>query len=255
MDQRAPTLEELKMNPREGFQRALKQHDLESLLIKAAEIHGHFCPGIALGVLAAANGLVKMGLESKCVDGVMEDLLAIVEINACFADGIQAVSGCTFGNNGLIFRDIGHTAVTFVSRGSKTGLRIRVKPEFKALVEKSAPRFYPLMEKVIVQRKGSDQELKDFKAEGRKAAFGLIKEDCNKIFAFETVEPRLPDHAPISPLVICPKCGEPVLEVKTKNGPDGSKMCLTCAGEKFRQVDGRGIVKQRTAFLNNYLKS
>jgi len=31
----------------------------------------------------------------------MENLMAVVEINTCFADGVQAVSGCTLGNNAL----------------------------------------------------------------------------------------------------------------------------------------------------------
>ncbi|MCL4502615.1 MAG: FmdE family protein [Deltaproteobacteria bacterium] len=44
-------------------------------------------------------------------------MVAIVECNNCFTDGIQAVTGCTFGNNALIFQDLGKTAVTVASLG------------------------------------------------------------------------------------------------------------------------------------------
>ncbi len=56
--------------------------------------------------MASVYGLWELGVESMYFDGIMEDLAAIVEVNACFADGVQAVSGCTLGNNALIYRDI-----------------------------------------------------------------------------------------------------------------------------------------------------
>lgn len=66
-------------------------------------------------------GLSQLGIDLYQSDG-MEELIAVVEIDACFADGIQAVSGCTLGNNSLIYRDLGRTAVTFAMCCSRYGL-------------------------------------------------------------------------------------------------------------------------------------
>lgn len=88
-------IEKLKINPRDKFIKAIQCKDAAICLIKTAEIHGHFCPGSAPGVMASLYGLSLLGNESINSDGIMENLLGIVEINTCFADGVQAVSGCT----------------------------------------------------------------------------------------------------------------------------------------------------------------
>ena len=233
----------LRLNPRQDFVDALSAADRTRLLIKAAEIHGHFCPGVALGVMASIRGLRGLGVASQTFDGIMEDLLALVEINACFADGVQAVSGCTLGNNALVFRDLGRTAVTFVRRDQDKGLRVRVKPEFRNHVERLAPEFYPLVEKVIVRRQGEAEEMAYFKSQARQAAFGLIELDFEELFDTQWVEPLLPGYAPISPLVLCPRCQETVLAGKTVREGDQAGVCLACADKPVLQVDGRGIVR------------
>jgi len=43
----------LKHNPRKNIIRNIKANEQEKLLIKAGQLHGHFCPGLALGVKAA----------------------------------------------------------------------------------------------------------------------------------------------------------------------------------------------------------
>lgn len=233
-------IEKLEENPRAEFGEALRKKDVATCLVKTAEIHGHYCPGSALGVMASVYGLHLLGPDCMNADGVMENLLAIVEINACFADGVQAVSGCTLGNNALIYRDLGKLAVTFVVRGKKEGVRIRVRPEFKKYVEDAVPEFYPLMEKVIMNRAGTPEEEKGFREKGREAAFTLAKLPFEKIFVAETVVPDIPDYAPIAASAVCPKCGEMVMATKIDRD---TGLCLMCSG-KYREVEGRGIVEK-----------
>src|SRR5690554_5550614 len=47
--------ERLRNNPRFDVIRAIKSEDLEELLLGAAQMHGHFCPGLALGVKATRD--------------------------------------------------------------------------------------------------------------------------------------------------------------------------------------------------------
>jgi formylmethanofuran dehydrogenase subunit E len=234
-------MEHLKQNPRKDFIQAICSNDRVRCLIKTAEIHGHFCPGSALGVMASLCGLRQLGLESVSFDG-LENLMAVVEINACFADGVQAVSGCTLGNNSLVYRDLGRHAVTFAIRGKDAGVRVRVRPDFRARIDRAAPEFYPLMEKVIKNRQGSAEEEAAFKEKGREAAFALVRLPFEELLIAETVRPVLPDYAPITESVICPSCGESIMATKVVTKGEDRGLCLMCAGRQYRQVEGQGIV-------------
>jgi formylmethanofuran dehydrogenase subunit E len=238
----AGRVERLKENPRSDFIQAVCSGDRARCLVKTAEIHGHYCPGSALGVMASLCGLGRLGLESMTSDG-MEHLMAIVEINACFADGVQAVSGCTLGNNALVYRDLGRHAVTFAVRDRDEGVRVSVRPDFRRTITRAAPEFYPLMGKVIKNRKGSDEEEAAFKEKGKEAAFALIELPFEDLLITETVRPDLPKYAPITESVACPGCGEMIMATKVAIGDDGREACLMCAGAKYRQVEGRGIVE------------
>ncbi|GEM_PF-73712 len=228
-------------NPRCDFIRAIQNNDLARCLVKTAEIHGHFCPGSALGVMASVYGLNQLGMGSIPSDG-MENLMAIVEINACFADGVQAVSGCTLGNNGLVYRDLGRHAVTFAIRERGTGVRVRVLPRFRAHVARAAPEFFPLVEMVIKDRSGDEGDLAALRRMGKKAAFALIQLPFEDLFAIETVRPDLPDYAPITESAVCPGCKESIMATKVMAEGAGRGLCFSCAGRGYRQVDGRGIV-------------
>ncbi len=89
-----------------------------------------------------------------------------METHNCFADGVQMTTGCTFGDNALIFRDVGKTATPLALRGGK-GIRVALKPgypeemtadnseaqdlfeRFIRLREKGAPRLsFPCLHRV-----------------------------------------------------------------------------------------------------------
>jgi len=234
-------LEQLKRQPRSDFRQAICGNDIARCLVKTSELHGHFCPGSALGVMAAFYGLRQLEDGLAASDG-LENLMAVVETNACFADGVQAVSGCSLGNNSLVYRDLSRHAVTFARRGRETGIRIRVRPDFRAHIEREVPGFFPLLEKVIKDRAGSEAEAAAFKELGREAAFALIRLPFEAVLIAETVRPDLPDYAPITERVTCAGCGEGIMSTKIRAGDDGRSLCLMCAGRRYYQVEGQGIV-------------
>ena len=53
-------LQRLEQNPRSGFIRAIREKDIPGCLVRTAEIHGHFCPGSAFGVMATLMGLAHL---------------------------------------------------------------------------------------------------------------------------------------------------------------------------------------------------
>ena len=91
---------------------------------KAAEFHGHICPGLATGYRASLAGLRELD-SLRAPD---EEIVAIVETDACGADAVQVLTGCTFGKGNLIFHDFGKSTFTFACRDSGKAVRISVKP-------------------------------------------------------------------------------------------------------------------------------
>lgn len=237
MDQ--PTLSLQKKNPRYQINELIEFQNMQELLLKAGELHGHYCPYLALGVLAAADAVKKLAVDN---DG-MEDLLAVVETNSCFSDGIQYAAGTTFGNNSLIYRDFGKTAVTFIKRGeSKKNLRYYLKDS--DFINKEYPEASELFKKVIAERKGSKAEQEKMKNLWQKIAFEIIESDTDQYFKIETdIEIEIPDYAPIFDDHYCNKCKEKLMAVKAVK-KDGNILCRDCAEGGYYQLDGSGIVKK-----------
>lgn len=66
---------------------------IKELYKKAGELHGHYCPGLAIGVRAAAEALEILKPSKKA-----HNLCCIAENRACYLDGIQMIFGTTMGN-------------------------------------------------------------------------------------------------------------------------------------------------------------
>ena len=96
------------------------------LVRKAIDFHGHWCPGLAIGVRAAQWALQEMG---KAPD---EEIVAVVETDMCGVDAIQALMGCTFGKGNLIHRDYGKTAFAFYRRRDGKSVRLVFNPAIYA---------------------------------------------------------------------------------------------------------------------------
>ena len=239
----ASSADGLPSNPRARVNRLILARDWETLLIQAGELHGHFCPFLALGVRAGSYGLRHLGLES---DG-MEEVLSIVETNSCFSHGIQYSSGCTFGNNALIYRDYGKTAVTLVARDTGKAVRIRVRQEADGkfvtsrLMRDNFPEAEGLFDKVIAKRIGTDEDRRLLKQVWAELSLLTVKQPDGVLFEVEEVgSVELPAYAPIYDSVTCVKCGELVMAPKAVT-VDGSELCRSCAALGYQQLDGAGL--------------
>ncbi len=228
-------------NPRAEIQQLIQQGDLEGLLVKAGELHGHFCPYLALGVKAAYTALKRLGIEQSTG---MEEIVAIVETNNCFSDGIQMVTGCTFANNALIYHDLGKTAVT-VARRDGAGIRIVLKDEWRDAFNTRHPEAYALFKKIVVDREeatpAEQERLMQVWTESSFDQLGLPEEE---IFDVKPVEIEVPPFAPIFASVRCSICGESLMETRARV-KDGKPVCITCAGAEHYVLDGSGISIRR----------
>jgi formylmethanofuran dehydrogenase subunit E len=220
-------------HPRDEIEKAVASRNLRRLLGISGMIHGHYCPFSALGVMAGVRAMRDMGASSIG----MEELVAIVETNNCFSDGIQIVTGCTFGNNALIYRDFGKTAFTLARRNGE-GIRVAVKPD--RVMEQRSEETTELFEKVIVRREGSEEESKRLSSLWKELSFQVLEIPDEEVFDIRKVVAEVPAYARIFTSVKCSMCGESVMEPRVRMS-EGKPVCLACSDQEYYQLAGDGI--------------
>jgi len=155
----------------------------------------------------------------------MEEVIAIVETNNCFSDGIQMTTGCSFANNALIYHDLGKTAVTVAKRDGEA-VRVAVRADYSTSFDERYPEAHALFEKIVTttrkgKRSGEREEptpkeqarLSQLWAKTSYKQLGLPEEE---IFTVERKRIDLPPYAPIVESAICAVCGESVMETKAR---------------------------------------
>jgi formylmethanofuran dehydrogenase subunit E len=229
---------------RQAVETLIRSNDLEGLLHQAETIHGHRCPFLALGVKAGRYAMDYLETESTG----MEEVVAVVECKNCFTDGIQVVTGCTFGNSALIFKDLGKTAVTVARRRDGAAVRLCVKADFREAMFARYPAVKPLFEKVVLQGQGDHEDRHRFQhlwqAVARRELQEVALEDQ---FSITTLTMTLPPLARRFATVTCACCGEGVMEPKVRV-KEGKMVCLVCAGEEHYVLSGRGVGCAGTTF-------
>jgi formylmethanofuran dehydrogenase subunit E len=211
----------------------------EALIERAREFHGHICPFSILGLRASEIAMNRLGVgKAGEAETVGEEVLAMVECNNCFADGVQVATGCTLGNNGLIYLDLGKNAVTLVRRGDWRGVRVYVDQD-KLRSAYFSEEDLKLFEKVVKKREGTGEDWERLR--NRWAEIGLSLMNAPEgLFKVEYVRVAEVERAPVFESVRCEGCGELTMKTRIRE-VDGKKLCLGCAGE-CEAVIGRGIV-------------
>jgi formylmethanofuran dehydrogenase subunit E len=220
-------------NPRQEIEKAVADGDLQKLLRISGLLHGHYCPGSAIGVKAAARAVKELGGKSTG----MEEIVAIVETNSCFSDGVQMVTGCSFGNNALIYRDYGKTAFTLAKR---TGEGIRISANFSRVNQERSPEAAELWENVVVKRNGTETESKRLNELWQELSFKVLEIPDDELLVIKQVNVIVPAYARIFASVNCSVCSESIMEPRARV-KDGKSICLPCSGQSYYQLAGDGI--------------
>ncbi|MFZ2089238.1 MAG: FmdE family protein [Desulfobaccales bacterium] len=221
---------------RQNIEAMIQSGDLEGLLQQAESIHGHLCPFVSLGVKAGQYAMKHLNTGSTG----MEEVVAIVECNNCFTDGIQVVTGCTFGNNALIFKDLGKTAVTVARREDGQAVRLLVRPDYREQMFARYPAAGPLFEKVVVQRNATPEEIHHLHHIWPAIAYKELARPFEESLTVKEVSVKVPSYARIFPTVVCSQCGEGVMEPRIKL-VQGQPTCIPCAGDEYSELTGQGI--------------
>jgi formylmethanofuran dehydrogenase subunit E len=219
--------------PRQEIEEAVRDRGLHKLLAISGLLHGHYCPGSAIGVKAAARAVKELGVRSTG----MEEVVAIVETNSCFADGVQMVTGCSLGNNALIYRDLGKNAFTLAKR---SGEGIRISALFDRVAKERTPEVSALWDKVVVKRGGNEEESRRLNDLWRELSFRVLDIPDEEVLVVSKVNIDVPSYARIFSSVRCSVCGESIMEPRARI-KEGKIVCLPCSGQAYYQLDGDGM--------------
>lgn len=177
--------------------------DIPDDLSEAVRFHGHLCPGLVIGYVAARAGMEAIGVD-RSED---EELIAIVENDSCAVDAVQLLTGCTFGKGNFFFRDYGKQVYTFAVRPSGNAVRVSLKPD--------------------AGKRPDDESLPQEKQRAERIK-ALLAADPKEIFNVREVEIDMPEKAQIYESTVCEMCGEKAMETRLRS-INGRKVCIPCA--------------------------
>lgn len=172
-----------------------KDEQIFSRFAQAAEFHGHQCPGLAIGVRAAVEGLRLLEIP----DIQDKNLYCVAESMACYIDGIQAIAGCTFGKGNLIYRPTGKCAFNFYHTESGRSVRL--------LWKKTA-----------------------FAGDKNARIAHILTAPLDEVFAVGKPRAQLPARQGHTPELVCSLCGEAAEEhmMRIKDGKPVCPDCVEC---------------------------
>ena len=186
---------------------------------RCVQFHGHTCPGLAIGFQAAVTLMKRLGVR-KAPD---EELLAMVETDACGADAIQVITGCTFGKGNFIFQNYGKHAFSLMDRGKRKGIRACLLPN----AFKSDPEYLSLSKKVQGDE-ASEDEIVRFRQLQQDRVQKILNADPESLFKIEEISRDIPAKARIMESGICDLCGE-LTKVDLLRNRNAKWLCIPCA--------------------------
>jgi formylmethanofuran dehydrogenase subunit E len=194
----------------------------KELLESAIIFHGHKCPAMPLGIRAGLAAMKKLGVEKA----KNKEVFCLVETGfnhaaACFVDGVQIATGCTYGKGNIEKLGYSKNSLTLIDVKRKKAVRVYLNPEF--------------------QKKGMSSEFFQLRSQGTEPQD--VPAEITDPIVEKMLEP--PDEAIFKVSEVfdydfkgkkgtfewyqCEGCGEIVFSngIRVK---DEKKLCIPCAG-------------------------
>ncbi len=184
---------------------------LDEILKTSAARHQHLCPRQVLGARLGLRAAQELRLALPQGD---KRLLAIIETDGCFADGVSVATGCTVGHRTLRVEDYGKVAATFVD--TVTGQTIRIAP--RSTARQHAAAYVP-----EVRNKWEAQLL------------GYQRMPDDELLSVQVVQLKVSIAQIVSQpgrKVLCEVCGEEIINEREVMR-DGLTLCRACAGGAY----------------------
>lgn len=184
---------------------------------KAAEFHGHVCPGLAMGYRVARY------VKAHYPRSEDEELVCIAENKSCSVDAVQFLLGCTAGKGNLIVIDNGKQAFTFYSRDQGKALRIYFKGDVFAGMD--------AMRQKMAAGNLTPAEKKEMQSLRSRIMEQILAGRDEDLLDVREAEIPAPEKARIYPSLVCQECGERFMEIMGRTA-EGKVLCKGCFEKK-----------------------
>jgi len=203
--------------------------DPKKFLEAGQVFHGHKCPAMPMGLRAGAAAMNKLGVE-RSKDG---QLLALVELGehhcaTCFADGVQMITGCTFGKGNIKKLHYGKWGLTLVD--TTTGRAVRVTPKGEVMLANKKSEFISEYRMKHIPASKVPAEIADPLVDQVMGAPDDALLDIGDVFDYE-----LPPKKETFSAFVCEVCGEMVVEGYGRPLGDHKKVCQPCYEKAQRE--------------------
>ncbi|MGB3908616.1 MAG: FmdE family protein [Methanomethylovorans sp.] len=192
----------------------------------AARFHGHVCPGLTIGYIAAKTAIEKLGTERD----IDEELVTIVENDACGVDAVQVLTGCTIGKGNLIYQDHAKQVFTFIRRDNEKAIRISLRSSFN--IDDIDPEVIKLRPKVMSDT-ATEEEKKEYMDRMDGISHTMRNIPAEEMFDIRFVDVKIPQKARIFNSLKCAKCNEMMAESRARV-QNGEYVCIPCYEEYTR---------------------
>ncbi|MGB8337128.1 MAG: FmdE family protein [Desulfobacterales bacterium] len=185
---------------------------------RTISFHGHWCPGLAIGIRAAEWALTELGGRAED-----EELVAMVETDMCGVDAIQFLTGCTFGKGNLIHRDFGKNVFTFYRRSDGKSARLVLRAMGSAADREEMAALHEKRQAGTLTS-AEENRLSDLR---EKTSAWLMQASLDKLFDVRPAAAPLPEKARILESATCDRCGEQVMRTRIRQW-EGKNLCIPC---------------------------
>jgi len=190
---------------------AIHTPNLTTLLDRTAALHKHLCPrqvlGVRMGMFAAEMLPFELSQSGK-------RLLAFVETDGCFADGLMVATGCSLGHRTMRLIDFGKVAATLVDTQTGKAVRLTPSPDARARAAALAPEATNRWQ----------TQLEAYQRIPNEELF-VVREVCLTLDLAAIVgKPGMRAR--------CSACGEEILNQREVE-IDGRPLCRSCAGQGY----------------------
>jgi formylmethanofuran dehydrogenase subunit E len=186
------------------------------------KFHGHKCPAMPNGLRVGSAAMNALGVE-RTGDSALHAILDLGDNHCatCFADGIQVITGCTFGKGNIEKTHKGKWALTLIDK--KTNRAVRVTPTAEAmLANKKTSFFKDYREKGIPPTQVPDEVVEPLVVKVMNAPEDKMMK-ISEVFEYNW-------HQPVHSFksFVCEECGEMTVMEYGRIKCD-KKVCQDCA--------------------------
>lgn len=186
---------------------------IQALLEQSAEMHRHLCPRQVIGVRMGMLAATLLGLPLPQAD---KRVLAIVETDGCFSDGVAVATNCWVGRRTMRVVDYGKVAATFVDTASDAAWRVSPQATARTRAAAYAP---------------------DARNQWEAMLLGYQRMPADELLVWQPVRLEVPSAVLISRpglRALCARCGEEIMNGRER-WVDGETLCRACAGDSYLQ--------------------